>query len=65
MQSFVWFGLTVATGACVAGVARIFRGARAEMKTRRRTQQLNHWVREEIAAKDRVRPRTSQRLFSS
>lgn len=65
MQSVVWFGLVVTTGICVAGATRIVRGARAEMRTRRRTEKLSRWVREENAAKDRVRPRTSQRLFSS
>jgi MFS superfamily sulfate permease-like transporter len=65
MQSLVWMGLAVAAGICVSGVALIVRGARAQMKTRRRTQKLNRWVREENAAQDRNRPRPSQRLFSS
>ncbi len=65
MQSFVWFGLVVTTGICAAGATRIIRGARAEMRTRRRTEKLNRWVREENAAKYRVSPRASQRLYSS
>ena len=47
MQSIVWFGLVLATGVCVTGLARIFRRARGEMKSRRRTQQVRKWVREE------------------
>lgn len=65
MQSVVWFGLAVTTGICVAGATQIIRSARADMKTRRRAQKLSRWVRDENAAKDRMRPRTSQRLFSS
>ena len=65
MQSLVWLGLTVGAGICVSGVALIVRGARLEMKARRRTQKLSRWVREENAAQDRVRPRTAPRLFVS
>jgi hypothetical protein len=62
MQSFVWMGLGVTAGACVAGFALIVRGARVEMKARRRTQKLNRWMREENAV---MRPRASRHLFSS
>ena len=65
MQSIVWMGLAVTAGICVTGVALMVRGARVEMKARRRKQQINRWVREEIAGKEQTRPRTSQRLFLS
>jgi hypothetical protein len=47
MQSILWFGLVLATGACTAGLARILRRARVEMRSRRRTQQVRKWVRAE------------------
>jgi hypothetical protein len=65
MQSFVWVGLAVTTGACVTGFTRIVRGARAEMKARRRKQTIARWVRSEIAAKNQTRSQSTHRLFSS
>lgn len=43
MQAIVWMGLTATAGICVTGVALIVRGARVEMKARRRKQQINRW----------------------
>jgi len=48
MQSLLWLGLIVATGACVSGFARIFGSARNEMKSRRRTQQVRRWIQAEV-----------------
>ena len=65
MQSIVWMGLAVTAGICVTGVALIVRGARVEMKARRRKQQISRWVREEIAGKEQMRPQRVPRLFTS
>jgi nitrate reductase gamma subunit len=48
MQPILWFGLVLASSACVAGLTEILRSARQKMKSRRRHEQVRKWVRSQV-----------------
>ena len=60
MHSILWFGLFAAAGVCIAGLAKIGRNGRRELKARRRTEHVRKWVQSETSTSTAMRARRAK-----